>query len=199
MNDILFWYWVLMGVLLLVVLVVIFRSVRRSKFSSRTKKEVAGLLRKHGLLRQWKVYHDVSVGEDCPVDHLVIGPFGIIIACDLYRKGSYYGDLEKEEWLLAEGNEEETAQKSRIVSPLYQARKAEARVRELLGKNRIYNTPIDVFVPLTQDQPAFITGGSGILLRRKELKDTLDRVRYDKDNGVDMEAVAKALGLPEKS
>lgn len=48
MNDILFWYWVLMGVLLLVVLVVIFRSVRRSKFSSRTKKEVAGLLRKHG-------------------------------------------------------------------------------------------------------------------------------------------------------
>ena len=199
MNDFLFWYWIIMGALMVVVLLVIFRSVRRTKFASRTKKEVTSLLRKHGLLRQWQVYTDVRIGGECPVDHLVIGPFGIIIACDLYQKGSYYGDLEKEDWILAEGNEEETAKKSRISSPLYQARQAEAKARELLGKNRIYNISIDVFVPLTQDQAAFVTGGTGILLKRKELKDTLDRVKYDKDNGVDIGAVAKALGLPEKA
>ena len=198
MNDALFWYWVLMGLSVLAAIIIVIRSVRRSRFSASTKKEVGSILRKHGMLRQWWVYNDVSVGGDCPVDHLVIGPFGVIIACDLYQKGSYYGDLDKEEWILAEGPQEEAAQKSRIPSPLYQARKAESRARELLGKSHIYNTPIDVFVPLTQDQPAFITGGAGILLKRRELKDTLDRVKYDKDNQVDLAAVAKALNLPEK-
>ncbi|MEG1875836.1 MAG: nuclease-related domain-containing protein, partial [Angelakisella sp.] len=94
-----------------------------TKRSYLTKKRVTKALRRHGALREWKVLENVTLGtgdQAATVDQLVVGPFGMLVACDVHQKGSIYGDLDAREWILTTGSEG-NEKKSRIPSPYFAA------------------------------------------------------------------------------
>lgn len=160
--------------------------------SEATRRFVTKVFRRHGALREWRVLDNVTVGKGdaaVMVDHLVAGPFGVIIACDLHQKGNVYGEMDAENWILTDGEDGREKKRETIPSPYYRVRCAEQQLRTMLAANKIYNVPVEVVVPKTMKQYSYITGSDEYLLSRSDLKNRLQRSKYDKDNGIDIQKI----------
>lgn len=186
-------YQVILGVLALLVLAVAAYKWYLSRHTLLTCKKATRIFRNHGALRGWKVLEDVTIGEGdkaVTVDQLVIGPFGVIVACDLHQKGKVYGELTATEWILAKG-EDGAETKTRITSPYYRATQGMEQLAKRLSKEKIYRVPIEVLVPKTgAKQLHYITGISEFMLTLREVKTLLGKSRFEKDNGVKVEQIA---------
>ncbi|MEG0541163.1 MAG: nuclease-related domain-containing protein [Angelakisella sp.] len=185
-------YWTLTAIFFIGVISFFLRRIYLAKHSEKTKSNATKVFRRHGAIRNWKVLTDVTLGvgdQAITADQLVIGPFGVIVACDLHQKGNVYGDLTAPEWILATG-EDANEKKTRIVSPYHTAEQGVEQLRSMFAKAKIYSVPVELMVPKTQKQGSYITGSSQYLFSCKELKTQLEKSRFEKDNGVDIEAVA---------
>ncbi|MEG2087302.1 MAG: nuclease-related domain-containing protein [Angelakisella sp.] len=124
------------------------------------------------------------------VDQLVVGPFGMLVACDVHQKGSIYGDLDAREWILTTGSEG-NEKKSRIPSPYFAATRFVELLRPLLAERKIYSLPVEIVLPKTQRQESFVNGGATLFFTLKELKDYINKTKFDKDVGVDIGKVVE--------
>lgn len=93
-QDIFFW-----GMMLLTLLAVglaIYRTSVKNNHSERTRRDIRKTLRSMAPLREWRVLEDVSLtghkGQVFTTDHLVIGPFGVLVLTDIHQRGNYYGE-----------------------------------------------------------------------------------------------------------
>lgn len=194
-KEIMTIYWIVVGVFFVCLAAFFIRKLYRMKHSEITRKAATKAFRLHGGIRGWKVLEDVTLGEGgaaVAIDQLVIGPFGVIVACDLHQKGNVYGELEGEEWIVGVG-EEGQERKTRIPSPYRQAQRAVEQLRVLFAANKVYSVPVEILVPKTQKQGCYITGGGQYILGAKELKALLEKSRFEKDNGVNVEVIAALL------
>lgn len=188
-------YWIILAVFSVLLISYFGHKIYLIKHSDSTKSAAAKVFRLHGGIRDWKTISDVTLGEGADAvvaDQLVIGPFGVIVACDLYQKGNVYGDLTAAEWIIAQG-EEADEKKYRIPSPYHQAQLFVEQLRRVFAENKIYSVPVEIMIPKTQKQGSYITGSSQYLFDMRELKAQLEKARFDKDNGVDVEACAALL------
>lgn len=191
-QDFMVFYWIGTGVFFVCVMAFLIRKIYIMKHSEYTRKRATKVFRLHGGIRGWKTFENVILGEGgdgVAADQLVIGPFGIIVACDLHQKGSIYGELDAKEWIVSVG-EEGRETKTRIPSPYHQAQLCVEQLRSLLAKNKVYSVPVEILVPKTQKQGCYITGSGQHLLGTKELKAQLEKTRFEKDNGVNVELIA---------
>lgn len=184
-------YIVVLGVAAAAMLLYYLNKWRINRHSELTKKYATKVLRRHGALLGWQVLENVPLGDDGTVaDQIAIGPFGMIVACDLHQNGKVYGGLDDPQWVLARGKEEETAVKSRIDNPYLAVRRCEERVRQTLASNKVYNVPVEVIIPKTQKQVSFVTGSAQHMVTLRELRSMLTKSRYEKDNGVNPQQIA---------
>lgn len=188
-------YWVVVLLVLTVAVGIALRVRYIHKHGEVTKKRASKVFKNYGKLRGWKVIDNVILGEGdraVTVDHLVVAPFGILVCCDLYQHGKFYGELNEREWILAKGEESEEV-KTRILSPYYTAIAGVEQLRTMLAKAKIYSTSVEVIVPKTQKQSTFITGSLEYLFNLKELKRELTRVKYDKNNNTDINRIVALI------
>lgn len=191
-QDFMVLYWIGTGIFFVCLMAYLIRKVYILKHSEYTKKAAAKVFRMHGGIRGWKVLTGVTLGEGAAAvvaDQIVIGPFGVVVACDLHQKGNVYGELDAEVWVVGVG-EEGKEKKTRIVSPYHQAQLCVEQLRSLFAKNKIYSVPVEIMVPKTQKQGCYITGSGQYLMGTRELKSQLEKGRFEKDNGVNVELIA---------
>ena len=188
-------YWSVILVILAIAVGVVLRNKYIRKHGEVTKKKASRVLNNYGKLRGWKVIDNAILGEGndaVTVDHVVVAPFGILVCCDLFQHGKFYGELNEHEWILAKGEEADEV-KTRIPSPYYRAIAGMEQLRAMFGKAKIYNVSIEVLVPKTQKQSSFVTGSSDYLFNLKELKAQIARVKYEKDNKTNIEAIVSLI------
>ncbi|MCI9508419.1 MAG: NERD domain-containing protein [Angelakisella sp.] len=188
-----------MALTLAVILYALWKANIRNKHSEKTKKEISRTLRSMAPLREWKVLEQVAVtdrkGKNHTVDHLVIGPFGVLALTDIHRRGGYYGELRDEEWVISTGGENQVETlRVKIPSPVKNNEGFVAAFRELLTAGKVYNIPVEALCPITQTQvEVFVTGAQSQVVEPKRLREVLSRQKYQKDNGVDTEKILALL------
>lgn len=194
MNDLelITLYQIILGVFFVCIMVFFIHKIYVMKHSEVTRRAAAKVFRMHGGIRGWKVLSDVTLGEGdeaVTADHVAIGSFGVIVACDLHQKGKVYGDANSGEWVVVTGDEGREV-KVRIQSPYHRGGLFVEQLRREFAKHKIYSVPVELMVPKTRKQECYITGVSQYVFDLRELKAQLEKTRFEKDNGVSIEAVA---------
>ena len=175
-----------------------------SHHSQPPQKGIYPAQRAMAPLREWRVLDDVTItdrkGKDHTVDHLVAGPFGVLVFTDLHKRGGYYGELRDGEWVISTGGENQVeTRRERIPSPVKNNEAFVAAFRELLTAGKVYNVPVEALCPVTQSQvEVFVTGARDQVVEHKRLREVLSRQRYQKDNQVDPEKLLALLPGAEK-
>ena len=187
-----FLYWTAMILLVTFAVVYLLRKWYYNRNTPATRRLVASVIRRHGAIRGWKLLNNVIVGEGeqaVEIDHLVVAPFGVIIACDLHQRGNAYGELEAQGWIMTIGEDGKERKRETIENPYRRARRAEEQLRKLFAKHKVYSVNVEVIVPKTMKQNSYITGSSEYLFNRKQLAALLAKSRYEKDNGVKVDSI----------
>lgn len=187
-------YWAVLAACVLVLAFVLIRAYISYFKSDMTKGKVHRALKKLGALRSWKVLRDVTVsagGESARVDHAVVGPWGVLLFCDIHARGCYFGKMEEQNWARTDGEEEKATGRVLVPNPGKECEKAVAILRRLFAENKIYNMQVEWFLPATGKQvKSYISGSQDVVVTLPELREVLSRGKYDKDNGVDIQKIA---------
>ena len=192
--NVLIFIWIATVLLALFACWYIGRKYLRRAFPKSTKRLVTGLLRRHGALREWRVLTDVTLGQGdqaTTVDQLVVGPFGVLVVCDLCHRGDAYGDQDAQEWTMQWGKEGQE-KKARVPNPYYAAVQSVEQLRALFAKEKIYSVQVDLAVVATQGQGCYVPGIKPHVYDLHGLKTLVETSRFEKDNGLD---VARVAGL----
>jgi len=196
-QDIIFWGF--LAVAAAAGLYAVWKTNIRNKHSERTKREISRTLRSMAPLREWKVLENVTVagrgGKEYTADHLVIGPFGVLVLTDIHRRGGYYGELRDEEWVLSTGGEDQVETlRERVPSPVKNNEGFISAFRAILTAGEVYSVPVEGLCPITQSRvEVYVTGAQAQVADSGKLREVLSRQKYQKDNGVDVEKVAALL------
>lgn len=188
-------FWSFMAVAAAAVCWAFYNTRRKEKHSETTKKEISRVLRTMAPLREWKVLDGVTLADkegEVTADHLVIGPFGVLVLSDIHRQGGYYGDLRDREWVISTGGEDKVeTMRMRIPSPVKNNQRFVAALRALLTKAEVYNIQVEALCPVTQSKiEIYVTGANTAVVGAGKLRETLGRQKFQKDNGVDIERLA---------
>lgn len=170
----------------------------RTRRSESTRKSIGKTLRTMAPLREWRILDNVTLGDkkgEVTADHLVIGPFGVLVLTDLHRQGNYYGELRDEEWVISTGGENQVETlRVRVPSPVKNNERFVAALRARLTAGEIYNIQVDALCPLTQPKiEVYVTGAGALTVPAGRLREVLGRQKYQKDNGVDTGRIADLL------
>lgn len=173
----------------------VYNTRRKEKRSETTKKEISRVLRTMAPLREWKVLDGVTLSDkegQVTADHLVIGPFGVLALTDIHRQGGYYGDLRDAEWVISTGGEDKPETlRMRVPSPVKNNQRFVAALRTVLTKAEVYNIQVDALCPVTQTRiEVYVTGANNLVVGVGKLRETLNRQKFQKDNGVDIDQLA---------
>ena len=188
-------YWTLIGIGMILAVWAYRRSRSLEKKSEVTRKGISRALRSMAPLREWKVLDGVTLADkkgEVTADHLVIGPFGVLVLTDIHRPGGHYGELKDEEWVLSTGGEDKPeTMRARVENPVRRGERFVAAFRALLTAAEIYNVPVELLCPITQKKAeVYVTGASALTVDCGRLRETLSREKFQKDNGVDVGRIA---------
>ena len=185
----------LVMVLLAAAAIVTLWVMHRATDPKACRNKVKGILKRFAGIRQYKVLSDVTVqyeGKKAHFDQVLIGIYGISFVSVLADTAAYYGQEKDQKWAKVDSK---TGKKTYLENPIFAGEKAIELVRRIFSKNNVYNIQMEhliVFAGAPGKIEMFVKGPAP-LLKRKELKRQLDKVRYEEDRGVDMEKLAKLL------
>lgn len=191
-------FWVTMAVAAAALCWAVYNTKRKEKRSETTKREVSRALRTMAPLREWKVLDDVTLADkegEVTADHLVIGPFGVLVLSDIHRQGGYYGELRDTEWVISTGGEDKVETlRMRVPSPVKNNQRFVAAFRALLTKAEVYNIQVEALCPVTQSRiEVYVTGATEMVVGAGRLREVLSRQKFQKDNGVEIQKIAALL------
>ena len=127
--------------LVIILIAVMYMRVRQDRIkdlyapTEEKKKSVSKELRGFALPRKNKVLDDVTVvsyGHTGYADHMLIGPFGVLLVYDLCTPGAYYGAVQDQKWTISNTTKEQRIQ---VDNPFIAADACSGRVITLLKKN----------------------------------------------------------------
>ncbi|MDD3192840.1 MAG: hypothetical protein PHE47_03170 [Oscillospiraceae bacterium] len=170
--------------------------IRRSTNPKVCRRKVTAMLKRYAGIRQFKVLTDLDLeidGKTAHFDYALIGFYGISFVTCLGESAAYYGQERDEKWSRVDGG----SKKSYFPNPLIEGEKGLAVVRQIFAKHNVYNIQMEnlvVFAGSRKKTEVYVKA-SAPALKRKELRQLLGRVKYQKDNSVD---VAQLAGLLEE-
>ena len=179
------------------VFLLILWMIRRSTNPKVCRKKVVGILKRYAAIRQFRVLTDLDLeldGRTAHFDQVLIGFYGISFFTCLPESAAYYGQQRDEKWSRVDAD----GKKTYLPNPLIAGEQGIDTVRRIFAKNNVYNIQMEhlvVFAGARKKTEVYVKA-SVPTLKRKELKQLLDKVKYQKDNSVDVEMLA---GLLEKS
>lgn len=156
-------------------------------------RKTRGTLKQFAGIRRFKVLSDVRLevdGKTATIENMLIGFFGVLLVHTLGARGEYYGTMDGESWHV-----DLNGKRTTFPNPVQEQKRAEALLRGIFAANKLYKIPVEHILYLTsrsRKTGLFITHGGEILMPGK-LGGYLDKTRFEKDIGLDVEAVAKAI------
>ncbi len=168
--------------------------IRRSANPKVCRKKVTGILKRYAGIRQFRVLTDLDLefeGNTAHFDQVLIGFYGISFITCLAETAAYYGQRQDEKWSRVDSGN----RKVYFPNPLTEGEKGIDTVRRIFSQNKVYNIQMEhlvVFAGARKKTEVYVKASAPVL-KRKELKRLLDKVKYQKDNSVDVEALAGLL------
>ncbi len=168
--------------------------IKRSTNPKVCKKKVTGILKRFAGIRQFRVLTDLDLafeGQTAHFDQVLIGFYGISFITCLGESAAYYGQERDASWSrVDDGNK-----KVSFPNPLLAGEKGIDTVRRIFSKNDVYNIQMEhllVFAGARKKTEVYVKSSVPVL-KRKELGQLLDKVKYQKDNSVDVQKLAGLL------
>ncbi|MBM6921721.1 NERD domain-containing protein [Phocea massiliensis] len=181
-------------VLLLVLILIAVRAVReahRRKLGIDGEKKVAAKLKRFASIRSFKVINDLYLplyDKTTQVDHVLIGFFGLLVIETKNIGGEVYGEPRKKDWLHIMGKS-----RYKLYNPLMQNQTHVDCIRHLLGKENIYNVPIESLVVFTNRKVELFIPKKLPIISFNRLNKFLHQERFSKDNNIDVDKIYHAL------
>lgn len=163
-------------------------------------KKTARELKNFSLIRGFKVLSNLELnwqGKTVHIENLLIGYFGILLVTTCGARGGFYGTLDGNSWVLAQGESAEGGggKRREIQNPCKEQVQILAMLREILSKKKIYNLPMEhivYFSNRSRKTTVSITHNGELLLSGK-LKGYLGKTKFERDIGIDIAEVAAAI------
>lgn len=160
------------------------------------KQTVKSILKRYALSRNYKVLENVTLnyeGKTQTIDFVLVGFFGLLFVSALQGKGDFYGDLKEPRWSFVDDEK-----KVRFDNPVLEMDKKIELFRRLMAQKKVYNLKVDsavVIVGTKSDVPMYLSHmrEENIVMTVKEFKRFLEKEKFEKDNNVDVEEIAKLL------
>ena len=191
--------WTFAGIFIACILISMAFYLYRSSFFRKGeygKHFVSKALKRYASPRGMTVLSDVSISngnENAHFDHVLIGYFGVLFVQSIQGAGSFWGDGKQDTWAFSD---EKSKTKLLFKNPFDEMNAKLSIFRSVLAQNKQYKVPVDSAVVI-------VTLGDAPRMYLSNIKDSdpimLDSQRsaflrdehFEKDNGVDVEAVAK--------
>ena len=176
----------------IIALLYYFLHVRNTEGAGAVERTTR-LLRRFAVMRRYQVLSNVCFtykGRDYKIENMLIGYFGILLVHTLGGRGSYYGQMDGDQW-------QRVLEKDKNVfpNPIKQQEEAIMALRGIFAQNKVYNVPVERIVVLTDTSKKtmmYISHGGQILMPGK-LKGMLNKSKYENDAGVDVARVAQVI------
>lgn len=156
-------------------------------------KQVQKILKRYALIHKYKVLKDISFQsgkKTAELPHVLLGSFGVLIVTTLDKRGFYYGNAKDRTWIY-----DNSKTRVEIPNPYLKTQKAIEVMRDLFSKNEIYSVPIEqiiVYDSYVKKSLCFVDNAV-TTIRLSKLKGYLQKEKYEKDNGVNVEKVSAFL------
>ena len=137
------------------------------------KQTVKSILKRYALSRNYKVLENVTLnyeGKTQTIDFVLVGFFGLLFVSALQGKGDFYGDLKEPRWSFVDDEK-----KVRFDNP----------VLEMDKKIELFRRLVPMYLSHMREE--------NIVMTVKEFKRFLEKEKFEKDNNVDVEEIAKLL------
>ena len=151
------------------------------------EQQVAAKLKRIGLFRGYKVLNNIYLPMKeglTQIDHIVIGPFGILVVESKLFSGEVYGNPSEEKWLHSKNGK-----KRNFYNPIMQNQTHIRCIRALLAKESIYNIPIFDLVVFAGNKLDLMVPRDLPVVKLKKLKKELKKKDYKKDRGIDVKSL----------
>jgi len=157
--------------------------------------QVGQVLRRFAAPRYFKTFENITLsfgGKTRTIPHLLIGFFGILLVSVVEEDGEYFGEHDGKDWLRT-GDE---YRRVRIPNHLAELEESAVFLRGLFGSQNIYRVPIDTLVVFTgrpKQTEVGINGAGEHITSLRGLKKLLLGTKFEKDTGLQVEAMAKVF------
>ncbi len=168
--------------------------IKRSTNPKVCRRKVTGILKRFAGIRQFRVLSDLDLafeGKTAHFDDVLIGFYGISFVTTLGESAAYYGQERDAKWSRVDGQNRKTY----FPNPLILGEKGIDVVRQIFAKNHVYNIQMEhlvVFAGARKKTEVYVKASAPVL-KRRELRKLLDKVRYQKDNSVEVEKLVSLL------
>ena len=191
--------WTFGGIFIACILISLAFYLYRSSFFRKGeygKHFVSKALKRYASPRGMTVLSDVSISngnENAHFDHVLIGYFGVLFVQSIQGAGSFWGDGKQDTWAFSD---EKSKTKLLFKNPFDEMNAKLSIFRSVLAQNKQYKVPVDsaVVIVTLGDAPRMYLSNikdSDTIMLDSQLSAFLRDERFEKDNGVDVEAVAK--------
>ena len=191
--------WTFAGIFIACILISLAFYLYRSSFFRKGeygKHFVSKALKRYASPRGMTVLSDVSISngnENAHFDHVLIGYFGVLFVQSIQGAGSFWGDGKQDTWAF---RDEKSKTKLLFKNPFDEMNAKLSIFRSVLAQNKQYKVPVDsaVVIVTLGDAPRMYLSNikdSDTIMLDSQLSAFLRDERFEKDNGVDVEAVAK--------
>lgn len=191
--------WTFAGIFIACILISLAFYLYRSSFFRKGeygKHFVSKALKRYASPRGMTVLSDVSISngnENAHFDHVLIGYFGVLFVQSIQGAGSFWGDGKQDTWAFSD---EKSKTKLLFKNPFDEMNAKLSIFRSVLAQNKQYKVPVDsaVVIVTLGDAPRMYLSNikdSDTIMLDSQLSAFLRNERFEKDNGVDVEAVAK--------
>lgn len=191
--------WTFAGIFIACILISLAFYLYRSSFFRKGeygKHFVSKALKRYASPRGMTVLSDVSISngnENAHFDHVLIGYFGVLFVQSIQGAGSFWGDGKQDTWAFSD---EKSKTKLLFKNPFDEMNAKLSIFRSVLAQNKQYKVPVDsaVVIVTLGDAPRMYLSNikdSDTIMLDSQLSAFLRDERFEKDNGVDVEAVSK--------
>lgn len=156
------------------------------------KQFVNDTLKRFASPRKMTVMENVSLtdGESTVTfDHVLIGYFGVLFVQSIQGGGSFWGDGKEEIWAFTDSDD-----KVLFKNPIEEMNEKIHVFRRALSRNKVYRVPVEsavVIVTMGKEPKLYLSNLADAeckILTQEMFKAYLDE-KFEKDNGVDVEAL----------
>ena len=191
--------WTFAGIFIACILISLAFYLYRSSFFRKGeygKHFVSKALKRYASPRGMTVLSDVSISngnENAHFDHVLIGYFGVLFVQSIQGAGSFWGDGKQDTWAFSD---EKSKTKLLFKNPFDEMNAKLSIFRSVLAQNKQYKVPVDsaVVIVTLGDAPRMYLSNikdSDTIMLDSQLSAFLRDEHFEKDNGVDVEAVSK--------
>ncbi len=185
-------------ILVLILLFFVFRAQYLRKNKTYAKQKVSAFLKRFSGIRSFQVLNDITLPLNdrlIPIDHILIGFFGVMIVDSRDERGNVYGSDGQKTWTQVTGKKDrpETEKRQSFPNPVMENQLRVDAVRKIFTANRVYKTDIESYVVFAEKKVQLAVGKIPTVLSYKDFKRLLGKERYSADGPVDVKEIASLL------